>query len=235
MSLNCLGCRRPERCLFNELEPDLCRELTDVATTHKVGRGETISTPGAPVLAVSCVISGAAKLTRMGERGDMQILRLLGPSDVLGLRPILGDENFAATTTILDDCTLCVLPREAILHVLERSTRFAFRVMKYLAQQLDISEELLIALTQRPVRRRVADVLLLLHGHDIRGDKWEPLRVKRLKRKEMAQAIGATPETLSRVLAEFAKQGLISVNRRDIELLDVEGLQVVATDREKLI
>lgn len=221
------------RSVFRDLEPEIYAEVAEQGSVQKYRAGETVIVPGAPVHSVCCVLSGAAKATRLGERGDRQILRLLGPADMFGLRPLLAGHDFVITVTVLEPCTVCAFPRDAVLDALRRSTRFAFRVMRYLAREIRTSEDFLMVLTQRPVRRRVADLLLLLHGHDIRGDNWEPLRVNRLKRKDMAQAIGATPETLSRVLAEFAKDGLISVNRREIKLLDLEGLQTVASDKSK--
>mgnify|MGYP001545473629 CR=1 FL=1 len=48
-----------------------------------------------------------------------------------------------------------------------------------------------------------------------------------LKRKEIAQLVSTTPETLSRVLAEFSDAGLIRLTRNELEILDVEGIQVV--------
>jgi len=231
MNPDCAVCGRAERSIFSSLEPELFAELSSAGSIHRFPAGETIVTQGAPALAVYCVMAGAVKLTRLGEKGDRQVLRLLGPADLLGLRPILAGNDFAVTATVLENCTACIMPKETVFDMLQRSSKFAFRVMKYLAQEIRVSEDILMALTQRPVRRRVADLLLLLHGQAIRGEDWEPLRVRSLKRKEMAEAIGATPETLSRVLAEFAKQGLIEVNRREIKLLDLETLQIVASDK----
>ncbi len=231
MNPDCAVCGRAERSIFSSLEPELFAELSAASSVHRFPAGEKIVALGAPALAVYCVMSGTVKLTRLGEKGDRQVLRLLGSADVFGLRPILAENDFAVTATVLETCTICIMPKATVLDMLQRSSRFALRVMKYLAQEIRLSEDFLMVLTQRPVRRRVADLLLLLHGHDIRGDDWEPLRVRSLKRKEMAEAIGATPETLSRVLAEFAKQGLIEVNRREIKLLDLDALQIVASDK----
>jgi CRP/FNR family transcriptional regulator len=99
-----------------------------------------------------------------------------------------------------------------------------------LARELRYSEDMLMVLTQRPVKRRIADVLLLLHGRRIDGEDWAPFPPVRLKRKEIAQMVGTTPETLSRTLAEFAAAGLIRVDRRRVTIRDEAGLQKVERD-----
>lgn len=72
-------------------------------------------------------------------------------------------------------------------------------VMEYVARKMKVNEDVLMALTQRPVRRRVADILLLLHGHSIDGDDWDPFPLTHLKRKEIAQLVSTTPEVLQEV------------------------------------
>lgn len=216
--------------IFSSLEPHLKHRLDAERRIHQHHGGHVFCVEGDPVTVVTGVLDGAVKLTREGERGDPQVLRLLGPGDVFGLRPVLAGDTFAAAAIALEPVRTATYPAATVLELLQASPPFALAVLARLARELRYSEDMLMMLTRRPVKRRIADVLLLLHGRRIAGDDWAPLPRVRLKRKEIAQMVGTTPETLSRTLAEFAAQGLISLDRRRIAIRDEAGLQQVERD-----
>ena len=213
--------------IFSALEPHLRMRLEATRHLHHHRAGHRYCVEGDSATAVTLILEGAIKLTRAGERGDPQVLRLLGPGGVFGLRPVLAGDTFAVSAIALAECRTCTYPARALVEMLRASPDFAAAVMAHLAQELRYSEDMLMVLTRRPVKRRIADVLLLLHGQPVPGDDWAPFAGIRLKRKEMAQMVGTTPETLSRTLAEFAQQGLIDLDRRRITLRDASGLAQV--------
>ena len=217
----------PTEGIFSALEPHLRSRLEVTRHQHHHRAGHVYCVEGDTAAAVTLILEGAVKLTRAGERGDPQVLRLLGPGDVFGLRPVLAGDTYAVSAIALTECRTCTYPARAVVELLRASSPFAAAVMAHLARELRYSEDMLTVLTRRPVKRRIADVLLLLHGQRVPGEDWAPFVGIRLKRKEMAQMVCTTPETLSRTLAEFAQQGLISLDRRRIALRDIEGLERV--------
>ncbi len=217
----------PPAGIFAALEPHLRPRLEVTRHLHNHRAGHVYCVEGDSADTVTLILEGAVKLTRAGERGDPQVLRLLGPGGTFGLRPVLAGDTYAVSAIALSDCRTCTYPARAVVELLRASPPFAAEVMAHLARELRYSEDMLMVLTRRPVKRRIADVLLLLHGEPVPGEDWAPFIGIRLKRKEMAQMVGTTPETLSRTLAEFAQQGLISLDRRRIALRDVQGLEQV--------
>ena len=225
MIRDCQRCPALGRSIFNVLDDQLFARIHDTSSTRAFATGAVLCREGDEAHGVHCLQAGAVKLTRTGESGEIQMIRLLGSAGTIGLAPVLEGAGHSTQATALSGGAICTIPRDTIHDLVRRSTDFAFTVMKYLSHELRISEDFLIAITQRPVRRRVAEVLLLLHGHAIEGDDWTPLPTVRLKRKEIAQMVAATPETVSRMLAEFAKLDLILMTRTHLELLDPESLQ----------
>ena len=213
--------------IFRRMEAEHYERVCAARTVQLFAPGAVICNEGSAPFAVYCIQAGTVKMTRTGERGDLQILRLRGPSDVFGLRPILAGDTFTVDAVALVECTVCLVPRHLVLDLLDESRIFARAVMEYVAREMKVTEDVLMALTRRPVRRRVADILLLLHGHTIDGDDWEPFPLTHLKRKEIAQLVSTTPETLSRVLSEFAELGFILLTRKDLKILKPEALQEV--------
>jgi len=220
----------PERDIFGTLEPAVKMRLDALRRVQNHPAGHVFCVEGDPPQTVNQILEGSAKLVRAGERGDPQVIRLLAAGDIFGLRPVLAGDTYAASVVSLESCRIAAYPGSAVLDVVRQSPAFAMAALAYMARELRYSEDMLMVLTQRPVKRRIADVLLLLHGRRIPGDNWAPFPPLRLKRKEIAQMVGTTPETLSRTLAEFAAQGLISVDRRRIVLRDVKGLEQVERD-----
>lgn len=210
--------------LFAQLEPAFQGLINSVRTVNRYPVGHVFSLEGETVRHVTCIVEGAAKVSRISEKGESQILRLLGPDDVFGLRSLLAEEPLSVTVTAITPCAAFAVPGDTVRRLLRDSTTFPYAVMKHLARELRLTEDVMLSLTQRPVRRRIADIILLLHGQPVPGRDWRPLPRVRLKRKDIAQLVGTTPETLSRTLAEFAANGLIAVDRKRIEMLDPKGL-----------
>ncbi|MGD8393836.1 MAG: Crp/Fnr family transcriptional regulator [Candidatus Eiseniibacteriota bacterium] len=235
--IDCTLCQVRASGVFRCLEGPALRELDDGKQVQRFHRGQTVFYEGAPPLALYCIHLGTIKLFKTGEGGTTQVIRLLGAGEMIGYRPLLADEPCAATAEALVDSTLCVIPRELILGLIRSSERLALELLAWLARDLRISEDQLVSLTQHPVRQRTAQLLLFLQGGTSSqsgpGESTGiPTRTRiALRRKEMAQMIGTTPETLSRTLRDFGRQGLIRLTRAELVLEDVDGLGRIARAR----
>lgn len=218
------------RSIFGAVDHQLRDMVCRGCTVRRFGAGDVLCEEGDRVSAVLCIKEGFVKQTRTGEKGVTQVLRLLGPSDVLGLAAALEGVPQTARGTALSAGTAYAIQGAHLEETLRASPDLALAVVRYLARESRTFKDLIMALSQRPVRRRVADVLLLLHGHGVDGDDWNPLPEVVLKRKEIAQMVSATPESVSRVLAEFADQGFIRISRMKLELRDPAGLQGVSRE-----
>ena len=225
MTSDCSRCAVGNHNIFGALESHLLPRIEASRVANRVPAGHVFCEQGDPVHGIHCILRGAVKLVKSGERGDNQVIRLLGAHGVFGLRPLLAGDEFAVRAVALEECLVCTIPKATITALLRESARFAAAVMAYLAREIRYSEEILMVLTQRSVRRRIADILLLLNGHQVAGDDWAPFPRVQLKRREIAQMVSTTPETLSRTLAEFARRKLILVDRKNITILDPKGLQ----------
>jgi CRP-like cAMP-binding protein len=230
MTVDCSRCSSDKSYIFSALEPEFLARIETMHVTHHVPAGHVFCEEGDPVRGVHCILEGAVKLVRSGERGDNQVVGLLGPGEVFGLRPLMAGSAFTFRAISLEESAVCAIPKSTFETLLRDSHSFAGAVMTHLARQVQYYQDLLMALTQRSVRRRIADVLLLLNGHRIAGGNWSPFPKVKLKRREIAQMVSTTPETLSRTLAELARCRLIQVDRKEIVILDVAGLQALDQD-----
>ncbi len=207
-------------------------EKTGLETGRTVARyaaGEVIFSQGQPSLAVYCLTSGGAKVYKNALRGGQVILRVLGVGELLGYRPVLSGEPYAATAEAIVPTTACVITREHLFEGLRGSPELSARLLAKMARELRISEEQLLSIASEPVRRRIARLLVLTlraAGVPMRANARVPTAYRRA---DMAQMIGTTPETFSRTLRQMASQGVIHVTRTEICVLNPGRLVAAAS------
>lgn len=227
LSETCRICKTRASAVFSALDDPGMESLDDCKTTHEYKRGQVVFYEGNPCLAVYCIHSGMIKLFKTGNSGEEYVIRLLGPGEIIGFRPLLADESFAATAQAVSNSRICVISREHILNVIKSSSELSARIMAKLAVDLRISEEQFISRAQENVRQRTARMLLrLLEASNEISDDNSRISVP-LLRSEMAQVVGTTPETLSRTLRAMAQKGILQLSRSDISVLNAEKLRSI--------
>ena len=224
----CSTCGARDQGLFCSLTGSHLLKLDRQKTAHEYQRGQIIFYEGNPPLAVYCVYSGVVKLYKAGKNDKRVLIRLLGPGEIIGYRALVADEPYAATAEAVETATICTISRDTLESVLADDFEITMRLMAKLATELRVSEEQMVTRTQDPVRQRTARFLIwLLENLQHPSKKSSAISVP-LLREEMAQMIGTTPETLSRILREFANQGLINLDRKNIEVAKLRPLRRLA-------
>jgi CRP-like cAMP-binding protein len=220
----CDNCDLRPHCIFAKLPGSLQEQVRRSVTVHHYQAGQGLFYEEAPALALRSIVKGTVKLYKTGPRQEQLVIRVLGPGELLGFRPILAGEPYSASAEALDTTTVCSLTRDTFLDLLRKSTRLSLQIMRKLAVELRVSEEQALAMSQLSVKQRVARFLLNLR--DVAGGPGETgarLDIL-LTRTEMAQMIGATPETLSRTLRALADDKAINVTRQEIFIGNIDKL-----------
>ena len=233
---DCTTCSLRSNTLFSVLKGEQVARLDREKTVREYQRGEVIFYESTPSFAIYCIHSGWVKLFKVGSRAERQVVRLLGPGDVIGHRALLAGEPYSATAEVIEAGNVCTIPREPMIKMLEESAKLSLRFMAKLAQELRESEDQLLILSHKSVRQRTARLLLLLmrRSHDNSGN--EVILKIPIRRNEMAQMIGTTPESLSRALRYLAQRGIIRTTRTELLIRQPAALESLAgtmTSRER--
>jgi CRP/FNR family transcriptional regulator len=202
----------------------LARDTTELVFK----RGQTIFHAGAPSHVLYVIRAGRVKVSSIGKQGEELVLRLLGPGEVLGFRPLLSDEPHNATGEAVEDTTLCVVPAATLKALLRESPEFVLKVLTKLARELRITEEMMMDLLYRPARQRVAGVLLKLVDDNSAAPDPLTIASSHLRRKDMASMAGTTPETLSRILRSLADHHVLTLTRDRVHIRDRARLERIA-------
>lgn len=206
----------------------MSRFLDGELVSHRFRRGQLVFVEGTPAHSVFVLRSGCVKVYRTSRAGGELVLRLLGPGELVGYRPVLADEPYAATAEVLEESELCVIPAERVRAAVRELPELAAHLLDKLAKELRLSEELMMDLLHLPVRQRAARLLLNLLSDG--RESIQPIRIESrfLRRQDMARMIGVTPETFSRVMRGFAQKGLIALTRDSLEVRDEARLRRLA-------
>ncbi|MDH5475789.1 MAG: Crp/Fnr family transcriptional regulator [Cyclobacteriaceae bacterium] len=225
VDVRCSNCKTKGKSLLCMLTEDQLEGLDQGKTCIIYKKGQTLFYEGTRPMGLYCIKSGKVKIFKMGSQGKEQILRLANPGDFLGYRSLLGEELYAASGEVLEDAAICFIPKESFYKSLIDNKEFYKTMVKSLAHELGVVEEKLSDLSQKSVRERLAGNLLMLkETYGLEGEEDSTLIDLSISREDLANIVGTATETVIRLLSEFKKDGLISLEGKKIRVIDPRGL-----------
>lgn len=224
MKLQCRFCLSGHMALLSELEDNDLENLAAHKSKVTYKKGQVLFYQGTIPMGIFCVHSGKVKVTRDGPDEKEQILSIAKENDFLGYRSLLSEDHYSVMATVSEEATICFIPKNDFLTVLKSNPLFMAKVLKLVCGELGIVEQKLSQFIGKTVRERLAATLLMLketYGMD--GLVSEPVEIN-LTRRDMANIIGSTTETVIRIISEFKDEGLIKVQNRKIKVVDTVQL-----------
>ncbi len=164
------------------------------------------------------VIEGAIRTFKLAEDGRELMMGLYKPDDYLGVHALLLDEPFTETAEAVEDAAVCMLPKDAIINLVNKYPDITLQFIKILANNIREKEVQLIELAYNSVRKRLAQVLVRLSKQFT-----DPSQFK-ISRDELASMAGMATETVSRTLSDFKDEKLIEKKGSHIHILDLNRL-----------
>jgi len=207
---------------FNELSSEVQEEIAAAARPRHYEAGQVIYLEGEPADAVYILERGWVKATRMSRDGREQAMLFLRPVEIFGDVAVFAGVPYPGTVTTLEEVDVWVIPAQTLLHLVRRHPELAMAVIQRLGERVLHYISLVEDLSLKSVEARLANTLLQnaeLHE----GQLIVPRRVWTTY-DEMAVRLGTVRDVLSRALKTLEAEGLLKVERRQIILLDRDGL-----------
>lgn len=223
---NCKTCKTRNTSIFCCLKGDLLDDLNFNKNCMTVKKGQGIFFENHRPQGLYCINEGKVKISKIGTGGKEQIVRLAKDGDIIGYRSILSGETYSANAVALVDSDICFIPKESFIRIVQNNTELAFKLMDLIAKDLKQAENKITELSQKPVRERTAEAILMLlefYGLDDEGN----LNIN-LTREDLAGIVGTATETLIRILSDFKTHNIIETNSKKIKVLDKSKLIRIA-------
>jgi len=219
----CQSCAQKNTSVFCKAKIEYLNQINSQKVCNTFKKGQTIFNEGSYPFGVFCINSGKVKLAHLGDDGKEQIIRLLRGGDVIGYRALLSGERYSASAVALEDTQVCFVPKELFIYILKNDAGLTFEMMKLLSDELHKTELKLTHLAQKPVRERLAEVLLFIK--ETYGFEEDGITLNvRLSREEIANLVGTATESTIRLLSEFKRDSMVELDGKKIKIINQKKL-----------
>ncbi len=184
-----------------------------------IRKGDFLIKEGDKSHGLICLASGKVKVFKEGVGGREQILKMVRQQGFIGYRTLFSDQIWPFSAKAIEDSAICVFEKNFFVKILKKNVDLTLRFMKLLAEELSFSNNRIVSLTQKHIRGRLAESLLILrdtYGCEADG---KTIRVS-LSREDIASLSNMTTSNAIRTLSNLAAEGIIEIKGRKISLLD---------------
>ena len=192
-------------------------------------RGSVLFAEGDPARGVFILRTGRAALSISSTEGRVVILRMAQAGDVLGLNAVLRNSTYEATVKTVEPSRVNFISRAELMELIENSDAGAVAVIKLLSRELDqLTERARSLLLPQTARARLAQLLLQWSKGPQGLNSRSRVIDKVFTHEEVAQMIGSSRETVTRLLASLSRQQIIRITSDSILIRDRPALEEMA-------
>ncbi len=229
--------------IFCDLEPETMAAFERQTQMRTCRKGQILYAQEDRAEVLFLLKRGRVQLYRLTPPGKRLELAVIEPGTFFGEMPLLGESLRHTYAEAVEDALICIMSRADIEGLMRKRSEVALRMIEVLGRRLALCEARLEEMAYRSVPARLAAVLLRLsqgqHGEVVsitssstviksfqsaisQGQHGE---VVSITHQELGDMIGALRESVTKVLDDFQRAGLVELGRGRVILRDVAGLQ----------
>lgn len=221
------NCSEKIKTIFNVLTPDEADFLTHWHTCIHVKKNEIIYKEGEHPSGLILLSEGKVKIYKEGYGDREQIVRLAKPVGFIGYRALFAEENYIASAMALENSVICIIDKSAFFEVLKNNSNLSLQIIKSLATELGFSNSRCVTLTQKHLRGRLAESLLVLL--DTYGFEEDGITIAAyLTREDIASLSNMTNSNATRTLHQFEEENVIAIEGRKIKIINLQKLERIS-------
>jgi CRP/FNR family transcriptional regulator, cyclic AMP receptor protein len=225
---SCLNCPYREERLFCNLPPAALQHLESITSPASYPKGAALFVEGQSPRGVFILCSGRVKLSTSSADGKTLILRVPEHGEILGLAATVAGQPYQATAEVLEPAQANFIARDDFLEFLRAHGEAALRVAQQLSENyhLAINEMRTIGLSHSAAEKFAR--FLLEQAPEGTIKEGEVRMTLTLTHEEIAQMIGSSRETVTRLFSDFKKKQLVQVKGSTVIIPDIVALRKFA-------
>ena len=192
-------------------------------------KGDYIFSQDQASCCVYVLTDGVAKIVSVTRDGHEQIVGFANPNRLMVGLQSLSNNSYADSAVAETHITACKIRKRALLAAVTSNPNVALRLIDAMNAQLAMSRAMIRAGEHRSAAAKIAAFLLLLLPEEKKGKKRHVLPVSR---REIANILGLSEETVCRQMANMKRQDILYAPRGSIEIHDWDRLRAVAEERQ---
>ena len=186
-------------------------------------KGEHLYRGGDDFHAIYALRSGSLKSYFINENGEEHVIGFKMPGDLVGLSGING-AHYTNSLTALETSSVCEIPFDQLEELGSQIPGLQHHLLEIMSKEIQEEHEKLAMCSKMPADARLASVLLTLSGRfEERGYSANEFNLS-MSRSDIANMLGLAVETVSRLFTQFQEQGILRVERKHVQLLDLNKL-----------
>ncbi|HEU4843682.1 MAG TPA: fumarate/nitrate reduction transcriptional regulator Fnr [Burkholderiaceae bacterium] len=225
----CAVCSFKKLCLPVGLDESAVSRLDKIiGRRRRIARDEHLYRMDQPFSSLYAVRFGHFKTAQVNLRGEQQITGFQMAGDLLGMDAI-GAGRHACSAVALEDAEVCEIPFARLQELFGEMPQLLQHFHRMMSQEIMREQNVMLLLGNMRAEQRFAVFLLNLSArYQARGYSASSFQL-RMSREDMGDYLSLTIESVSRLLSRFRKQGWISIENRDLSILDRAALEALST------
>lgn len=225
---SCLDCPLRSEALFCELPDDVLRDFETIKYVSSYPKGAVLFVEGQSPRGIFLLCNGRAKLSICSKDGKARIMRIAEPGEILGLSATISGKPYKSTGETITPCQVNFVKREEFLRFLERHGDACLRVVEHLSSYLRMAYDQVRTLALSHSAAEKVAKLLLKWCSEMGKETENGIQFKiSLTHEEMAEMLGLSRETVTRLLSELREKHFIEQQGSTMVVLDKHALESI--------
>ncbi len=224
----CKSCNLHDLCLPLGLDMGDIDKLDEIIKRSRpLQKGEYLFNSGDSFNAIYAVRSGSIKTFSESEQGDEQITGLYLPGELMGMDAI-HDGQHPCSAIALETTSLCEIPFDTLEGLSSQIPGLHHQLFRIMSKEIASDQSLLMLMAQKSAEERLAAFLVNLSSRLKQRNFSETEFNLSMSRKDIGNYLGLTIETISRTFSRFQSEGILSTQRKYVNIHKLEALKQMA-------
>jgi CRP/FNR family cyclic AMP-dependent transcriptional regulator len=226
---SCLTCKLRAERIFCDLPPAALQTFENIKFATAYPQGAVLFVEGQMPRGIFVVCKGSVKLSINSPSGRTMIVKLAEPGEVLGLSATISGKPYEVTAETIDPSQVNFIKRDDFLRFLKDDVEACFKVAEQLGEKYhNACKEVRALGLSHSAAEKLATLLLEWSSKNAAAGKPEPRLKLRLTHEEIAQMIGTSRETVTRLFADLRKRQIVQSKGSTLVIRNTGALRDIA-------
>ena len=227
---SCITCKLRTDRIFCDLPPSALQAFETIKYAAAYPQGAVLFVEGQLPRGIFVLCKGSVKLSINSPNGRTVIVKLAEPGEVLGLSATISGKPYEVSAETLDPCQVNFVKREDFLRFLKDDVEACFKVAEQLSEKYhNACKEAGSLGLSHSAAEKLAKLLLEWSSKNGDSPKGEPRLKLRLTHEEIAQMIGTSRETVTRLFADLKKRQILQSKGSTLVIRNTAALRALAS------
>ena len=227
---SCLACKMRAEHIFCDLSPTTLQSFETIKYATAYPKGAVLFVEGQAPRGIFVLCKGRVRLSICSTDGKTLILKIAEPGEVLGLSATVSGRPYELRAETVDPCQINFVKRDDFLRFLKEHSEACFKVAEQLSEKYNVAcHEVRSLGLSHSAAEKLAKLLIEWSSKNGESLKQEPRLKLALTHEEIAQMIGTSRETVTRLFADLKKRQILQAKGSTLVIRNKAALRSLAT------